>query len=291
MAKNSAHKMAFLNVGKLKNRGIMVMLGKRLLNQNWRKFRKMPLFGATVAVLVALPPSQGQAQIPVENQLASIVQSVPLPFDTPLFTIDDLRAEGKTLHRTLRLKGNLQHLGAAELEIARRSQRREQTAAVCKGAMLRNLMRQGVIIQDVIQFVDRTEFLRVRIDAAACDQRPKYADFSGPDRISPTINDRIQELADRSPVPANLGVGTITGFTAKGRRLIRDIVMTYENTATELRHGGRETWIGVQCKEAILAQMILDGAIFEDRMRAPDGSEIAVIVTDRASCHRVLGNG
>lgn len=229
-----------------------------------------------------------QAQISVEDQFESIASSLPLPYDTPMFIIDALRADGKTLHRTLRLKGKLENMSDAAFRIAADNHKKEQIAVVCKSAFFKTIMVQGAAFEDDVRFVDGTEFLKVRIDAAACSSQPEHADFSGPDRVSPTIAARISEIVKASHAPVSIGLGQIVRFTANGRRLTRQIVMSYENVEAELRHGGRDTWIGVQCKQAHLAQMILDGAEFEDRLVTVTGEEIDVIVANRTSCRRVL---
>lgn len=260
-------------------------------------------FRALAIVLVGLGTfgvGEGRAQIPVENQIRALVDNVPTPLDTPAVVIEELRADGRTFFRFLRLKRpdlkqRLQRQSEADQANARAQQSRAQINAVCRDGHMRQLIVRGATIIDQMQFFDGSEFVTVRVDAKACGIRSGAANsdsgFADPAREAPDIRNRVRDMSNKIKLPIDIGIGAITETVADGVVLKRKIVMHPVIAARGVSADSQRQWTEMTCKHAFLGQMILDGAVFEDVMVAKDGRQLALIRVDRAACHGLTNSG
>lgn len=250
----------------------------------------------TVAGLCLFGAGEGRAQIPVEDQIRALVDNVPTPLDTPAVVIEELRAEGRRFFRFLRLKRpdlkqRVQRLSDADQAKARAQQSMAQIRSVCRDGHMRQLIVLGATIIDQMQFFDGSEFVTVRVDGRACGVRTGAAGnaggFGGPAREAPDIRTRVRDMSNKIKLPIDIGIGKITEIVADKVVLKRKIVMHPVIAARGVGKDSQRRWTEMTCKHAFLGQMILDGAVFEDRMVSPEGGVLAVVSVDRAACHRV----
>lgn len=259
----------------------------------------MPLRINKLAVICAVPlilwlvgNSEVRAQIPIEDQLSAIASSFPTPHDTPEVVIEKLTAEGRTLHRVLRmkapsLKASLESAPGVLQENVRKSQAENQIQALCSNVSTRQLINSGAAFEDRLLFADGTPFVTVRIDAAACQNQKKGYDFSKEGKVEPTAVARIKSIVDLAKLPLNMGVASITHMEADGVLLKRRMVLNFEVTKEQFNKPNQDAMIRQQCKNAYLAQLVKDGGRFEDTVLNKQGDVLGIVVTDRAACHRV----
>jgi len=249
-----------------------------------------------IAGLCIFGARESGAQIPVEEQIRALVDNVPTPLDTPAVVIEELRADGRSFFRFLRLKRQdlkqrVQSLSDADQAKARAQQSRAQISSVCRDGHMRRLIVMGATIIDQMQFFDGSEFVTVRVDGKACGIRTGAAGnadgFGGPAREAPDIRNRVRDMSNKIKLPIDIGIGKITEIVADEVVLKRKIVMHPVIAARGVSADSQRQWTEMTCKHAFLGQMILDGAVFEDRMVSPEGGVLAVVRVDRAACHRM----
>lgn len=270
----------------------MLMIGFDSESAILRGFRKLTLLVGISMAFGWAGISVGQAQAPIEDQLRAIADSFPTPRDTPSIVIEEMTAEGRTLKRVLRIKaaGLKASADSASPELManfRKSQQATHIRALCRNPGVLQLLKSGAVFNDQILFFDHSPFVTIRTDAAACRSLKKGFDFSGADRVAPSTPERIRTMAEKMKTPLKMPIGAITEVRADGVWLRRRVVLNFQASKAQFDGANQAAMIRQQCQNAFLAQVIKDGGKFEDTVVSSQGEVLAVVVTDRAACHRV----
>lgn len=255
-----------------------------------------------LALLVALlwlgfVPSLAKAEVTIEELLKTLVQQVEVPSESPPWTLISVRNEGTTMFRVLRLSDPgfekiLRQASGRILDGWKAGLKKSQQDLFCRSDF-RELLDKGVTVRDLLQMPDGSEILTVNIDSAACEENNIRLDFSGPDQASATLNADLKAYVRRQKVPLGIGAMSIERVETSGRTLKRRLMTSSSVLINELRVQGEErartkdSWHRVICTSNSLSRLILKGAKIEDSMVTQAGEVLAVIMTDRAACHRL----